>query len=48
MLPKLLDLPFSDFSYFVEVGVKPIPSVSIRVGCDPSPLGLQVVIQVIP
>lgn len=48
MLPKLLDLPFCDFTYFVEVGVKTIPSACIGIRRDPSPLGLQVIIQVIP
>lgn len=48
MLPKLLDLPFCDFAYFVEVGVKSVPSVCIRIRCDASPLGLQVVIQMLP
>lgn len=48
MLPKLLDLPFCDFAYFVEVGVKTVPSLCIRICCDTSPLGLQVVVQVIP
>ena len=48
MLPDLLYLPFSDFAYFVKIGVKPIPSICIGIDCDTPPLSLQVVIQVIP
>ena len=48
MLPKLLDLPFCDFAYLVEVGVETVPSTCIGVGRDTSPLGLQMIVQVIP
>ena len=48
MLPEFLDLPFSNFAYFVEVRVKSIRSACIGIGCGTSPLGLQVIIQVIP
>lgn len=48
MLPKLLVLPFCDLANLVKVGVKPIPSTCIRIGCDTSPFSLQVVVQVIP
>ncbi len=48
MFPKLFDLPLGDFSYLIEVRMKPIPSSCVWIGHGTPSLRLQMKIEMFP
>ena len=48
MFPKLFDLPLGNFSYLIEVRMKPVPSSCVWIGHSIPSLRLEMEIEMFP